>query len=68
MTSSVPPPSTGCFTPIFAETEGSRGIRVDASAAFYRFVLSVWSIGTYNKFVKYKNYIEATRSGINVAH
>jgi LemA protein len=34
---------------------------------FVLIALSGWSIGTYNKFVKYKNYIEESWSGIDVA-
>ena len=34
---------------------------------FVTIVPTAWSIGTYNKFVKYKNNIEASWSGIDVA-
>jgi LemA protein len=34
---------------------------------FVLIILSAWSIGTYNKFVKYKNNIEESWSGIDVA-
>ncbi len=36
-------------------------------ALFFLFVLSAWFIGTYNKFIKYKNRIEESWSGIDVA-
>ena len=34
---------------------------------FVCFVIVAWSVGTYNKFVKYKNRIEEAWSGIDVA-
>ena len=35
--------------------------------AFVLFVLIAWAVGTYNKFVKYRNRIEEAWSGIDVA-
>ncbi len=35
--------------------------------AFALFVLIAWAVGTYNKFVKYRNRIEEAWSGIDVA-
>ena len=34
---------------------------------FFCFVLTAWSIGTYNRFIKYKNRIEEALNGIDVA-
>ena len=34
---------------------------------FFLFILTAWFIGTYNKFIKYKNRIEEAWSGIDVA-
>jgi LemA protein len=34
---------------------------------FVTFILAAWFIGTYNKFIKYKNSIEVAWSGIDVA-
>jgi len=35
--------------------------------AFGLFVLIAWAVGTYNKFIKYRNRIEESWSGIDVA-
>ncbi len=35
--------------------------------AFALFVLAAWAVGTYNKFIKYRNRIEESWSGIDVA-
>lgn len=35
--------------------------------AFALFVLLAWAVGTYNKFIKYRNRIEEAWSGIDVA-
>jgi LemA protein len=36
-------------------------------ALFVTMVLAAWTIGTYNKFIKYKNRIEESLNGIDVA-
>lgn len=36
-------------------------------AFFFLFVLTSWAIGTYNKFIKYRNRIEESLNGIDVA-
>ncbi len=43
------------------------GPQVFFPVLFVAVVLSAWAIGTYNKFIKYKNRIEESLNGIDVA-